>query len=162
MWYNSTRILKDLLKNTNHLFPGDICQKLQYKWWNLDSISWTEQKQDKIKMIHPTFIRSLLLVFWGERGYHLSRVVPLTRSAFLRFPPHRSCFTRRWSWQTISPPMLCSIRASGPTFLLKLQILSVLSTLLDSISQVEGHLIFSFRLEKLATPVVSHLIKYQF
>lgn len=66
--------------------------------------------------------------------------IPVTWSAFVLFPHQKSCFTRRLSWQTTTPPFLVA-SASVPIPLPKLQVLPSLSTLLDLIPQVEAHLI---------------------
>lgn len=143
-WCNCIEVLKDLLKNIDHLFLGDAWEKFGYKCWNVDNIPWIEQEQNKIKVTHLTFVLYSL-------HYHSFEPVALspqcgcstrlTWSDFVWSPHHRSCFTRQ-VLANHHPAVSVTSQPLCRLLLFKFQILPNLSALLGLIPQVVCHLIF--------------------
>lgn len=113
---------------------------------NFYTVKFSEHPMNWAKMKQSRFflpLESLLLVFWGEWVYHLSRVHPLLLHSLLV-----CCFLITVLLPDSGPgkpsPQVFTV-ASQPLYwllLLKLQIVPNLSTLLDLIPQLEGHQIF--------------------
>jgi hypothetical protein len=124
MWYNMIRVLKISLTNIDHLFLGDTWEKFWYEWWNVRQypMNWAKVKPNWFILPYQGFLEMSGPVI-SAGLFHSSSCLPA--SVWLPGLPDSG---------PGKPSPQLPFASSQPLrwlFLLELQVLPNLSTLLD-------------------------------